>query len=252
MTNPTNYSATVPYIDLNILTNNTFLGHAIARNLTVLPGQNDNLPVTAVWSPTSSPASAAMGREFLSQYISGYNTTLTVQTHKDSIPFQPALGVALARFNITLPTPSLRSDPPSDDPYDPQPPDKKEGPHFLRDATFHLLTSTATFILLSPLRYSTLTVIDLNATAYYKGSPAGQILYDLPFEVPPMDEDGEGFLTPRLPVDWSLGSVGYDAVKNALGGTLKLSAYAEVGVGIGKWRERIWFRGGGLGARVRL
>ncbi|GAB7361510.1 hypothetical protein MBLNU230_g1566t1 [Neophaeotheca triangularis] len=250
MTNPTNYSATVPYINLNILTNNTLLGHAIARNLTILPGQNDNLPVSAIWSPTSSPESKAMGSEFLSQYISGYNTTLTIQTHADSIPHQPALGEALAKFNITLPTPSLRSTPPSD-PSHPEPPEK-EGPHFLNDATFHLLTSSATFILLSPLHYSTLLITDLNATAYYKGSPAGQILYDLPFMVPPVDEHGNGALTPRLPVDWSLGSVGYDAVKNALGGTLRLSAYAEVGVGIGHWRERVWFRGGGLGAKVRL
>jgi uncharacterized protein YbjQ (UPF0145 family) len=46
--------------------------------------------------------------------------------------------------------------------------------------------------------------------------------------------------------------VGYDAVKRALGGSLKLGAEAVVGVRIGWWEQEIWFVGGGIGARVRL
>jgi len=46
--------------------------------------------------------------------------------------------------------------------------------------------------------------------------------------------------------------VGYEAVKQALGGKLKLSARAEVGVKIGAWEEKVWFEGGGIGARVRI
>lgn len=73
----------------------------------------------------------------------------------------------------------------------------------------------------------------------------GGILYELPFEVPP-----GASTSPRLPVDWDLGSVGYEAVKQALGGRLKLDARADVGVGVGLWGERVWFVGRGVGARV--
>lgn len=55
-----------------------------------------------------------------------------------------------------------------------------------------------------------------------------------------------------MPVEWSLESVGFEAVKNALGGTLRLSAEAEVGIRLGKWREGFWFRGGSIGAKVRI
>lgn len=75
----------------------------------------------------------------------------------------------------------------------------------------------------------------------------GAILYELPFEVPP-----DASTSPRLPVDWDLGSVGYEAVKQALGDRLKLDAMADVGVGVGAWRQRVWFMGRGVGAGVRL
>lgn len=90
-------------------------------------------------------------------------------------------------------------------------------------------------------------ITSLNATAFYDGQPSGKILYDLPFAVPPGLSE-----SPRLPVAWSLGSVGYGAIRKALGGTLKLSAFAVVGVRIGEWRESIWFQGGQIGANVRL
>jgi len=53
-------------------------------------------------------------------------------------------------------------------------------------------------------------------------------------------------------VDWSLDSVGYEAVKQALGGTLKLDAKAMVRVRVGRWEERVWFTGGGIGAKIRI
>ncbi len=74
----------------------------------------------------------------------------------------------------------------------------------------------------------------------------GAILYELPFEVPPGASE-----SPRLPVDWDLGSVGYEAVKEAVGGRLKLDARAEVEVRVGAWGERVWFLGRGVGAGVR-
>lgn len=69
----------------------------------------------------------------------------------------------------------------------------------------------------------------------------------MPFEVPPGVSE-----TPRLPVDWDLGSVGYDAVKKALNGELKVEAKAKVGVRVGRWREKVWYVGKGIGARVQL
>lgn len=59
-------------------------------------------------------------------------------------------------------------------------------------------------------------------------------------------------MTPRLPVEWSLGSVGYEAVKEALGGRLKVEARADVGVKVGRWGVKVWFEGRGIGARVRI
>ena len=85
------------------------------------------------------------------------------------------------------------------------------------------------------------------ATAFYNNTPIGAIEYDVPFKVPPGASD-----TPRLPIDWSLGSIGHDVVKKALGGNLKVEAEAKVGVRVGKWREKVWFKGKGIGARVNL
>ncbi|KAK4895167.1 hypothetical protein LTR27_006776 [Elasticomyces elasticus] len=260
ITNPTNYSASVPFMDIHILANDTVIGHATAKGIEIVPGRNDNMYVEAVWDPSTlgGQEGKKVGREFLSQYISGYNTSLTLKAHEGSIPGNPGLGRALGRFGVEMPTPSLGSAPRKRYPGEPDDGDgdndgkKKKGPHFLDDATFHLLTSTATFTLLSPLRQTILYVESINATAFYKGDSVGHIDYDLPFAVPPVGPDGEGVVSPRLPVDWSLGSVGYEAVKGALGGRLKLAAYAEVGVRIGEWREGVWFRGGGIGASVRL
>jgi len=111
----------------------------------------------------------------------------------------------------------------------------------------HLFSSTAEFTLLSPLSQTIIYMTDINATAFYHEDQVGTILYELPFAVPP----GES-VSPRLPVEWELGGVGYDAVRKALGGELKLQAEALVGVRIGEWRERLWYRGKGIGAKVRL
>ncbi|KAF2635110.1 hypothetical protein P280DRAFT_462208 [Massarina eburnea CBS 473.64] len=251
LTNPTNYSATVPYFNINVLVNETILGQAIAKNVEVHPGNNSGILITVVWDPyrNSGAIGALVGRELLSQFISGYNTSLTLQAHNGTIPSQPALGSALSRFPITLPAPSL-STPKKPDDSDPDDPDDGTGhkrTHFIRDATMHLISSTALFTLASPFNSTTLYITNLNATAYHDGHPSGKILYDLPFAVPPGLTE-----TPRLPVDWSFGSIGYDAILNALGGTLKLSAFAHVGIRIGRWREQVWYQGASIGAHVRL
>jgi hypothetical protein len=181
----------------------------------------------------------------LSQYISGFNTTLTFATHQGSIPHQPRLGKALSKFAITIPTPRL-STPDTDRGDDDYEDDDK--PHFIRDATFHLLSSTAQFTLISPLQHNTIYIETINATAYYNHTePVGRMEYDLPFQVPPGDSQ-----TPKLPVDWSVGSVGYESLKKALGGTLKLDGRGTFGVRLGQWTETIWYIGTGIGATITL
>lgn len=166
-----------------------------------------------------------------------------MQAHNNTIPSQPALGHLLSQFPITVPAPHMSSSEPTD-PDDPASDGKQ---HFIRSATMHILSSTALFTLFSPFKTTTMYLTSLNATAYYDGHDAGKILYDLPFAVPPGLSE-----SPRLPVDWSFGSLGYQAIRKALGGQLKLNAFAIVGVRIGQWRETIWYKGGKIGANVRL
>ncbi|KXT00442.1 hypothetical protein AC578_1909 [Pseudocercospora eumusae] len=250
VTNPTLYSASIPYVDIHILKNGSLLGHATARNLNITTGRNSFLSITASYAPFDFGGNVAkeVGRNLISQYISGWNTTITLQMHETSFPANPKLGRALSHFPLEIKAPRLASQTPE------TPDDDDESPHFIKDATMHLLTSTATFLLLSPLQHSTLVIEFLNATALYQHDEVGDIFYDIPFSVPPVAETPErgGYLTPRFPVEWSLGGVGYGAVKKALGGTLKLAAKADVGLKLGRWRENVWFEGEGLGVRIRL
>ncbi|KAG9245288.1 hypothetical protein BJ878DRAFT_502197 [Calycina marina] len=242
-TNPTEYSAEVGYFNIHILNNGSIIGGATARDIFVKPGNNSNILVEATWDPAGfgGPEGARIGPEFLSQYVSGYNTTLSFQVHKDSIPSEPNIGKALSNITVTIPTPRLST---------PRSGDKKADgePRFIDDATFHLFSSTAQFTLISPLKYSTLYVENINATAYYNHTePIGRIEYDLPFKVSP-----GASLSPKLPVEWSLDSVGYEAVRSALGGKLSLDARGTVGIRLGRWSETIWYTGSGIGAQVRF
>lgn len=82
-TNPTPYTATLPFADVSILVNGTELGHAIAEAVTIKPGFNAQVPVTAVWNPYDASGSkgAAVGKELLSQYISGAEKTKKKKRH---------------------------------------------------------------------------------------------------------------------------------------------------------------------------
>ncbi|KAH6674519.1 hypothetical protein B0J14DRAFT_590155 [Halenospora varia] len=243
-TNPTAYTAQVPYVNIHILNNGSIIGDATARNVAVGKGNNTNILVQATWDPTKfgGKKGQKIGRELLSQYISGFNTTLTFQTHANSFPLQPRLGKALSKFLIEIPTPRLSTPGAGGD---------KGGnnkPHFIDDAVFHLFSSTAEFTLISPLQYSTIYIENINATAFYNHTePIGKINYDLPFKVPPGTSK-----SPRLPVDWSLDSVGYEKIREALGGSLKLDAMGVVKVRLGRWSESVWYVGSGIGATVKL
>lgn len=94
VTNPTEYSASVPYCNVSIFVNDTRVGYAWT-SADIVPGPNE-VTMRASWEVGS------VGREWLSQFVSGYNTTLTVKTHAGSIPRFPDVGLEL-----TMPTPKL-------------------------------------------------------------------------------------------------------------------------------------------------
>lgn len=158
VTNPTKYSATVPYFDIDIAVNSTDLGHATVRNVSVKAGKNVNIPIVATWDPLGMGGKngSHIGRELLSQYVSGtetptesnqdetancnqgFNTTLTLRTHAGSIPAQPLLGKALASLEFEIPTPKLGGQPSGgddDDGGDEDDPEDDGRPHFIRGAT---------------------------------------------------------------------------------------------------------------------
>jgi Protein of unknown function (DUF3712) len=99
VTNPTEYSAHVPYVNISISHNDTAIGYASAET-DVVPGMN-SIMVIAVFETN------AVGMELLSQILSGWNTTLTFKTHAGTIPMQPELGKALSGFEVVVNTPKL-------------------------------------------------------------------------------------------------------------------------------------------------
>ena len=87
ITNPTDYSATVPYVDIQMLNNGSVLGNATAKAITVRPGPNRDITVKALWEPADAQAEA-VGRELLSQYVSGSHPPYT----HPSAPCHPKKG----------------------------------------------------------------------------------------------------------------------------------------------------------------
>lgn len=88
-------------------------------------------------------------------------------------------------------------------------------------------------------------VSSIHSTATYNGSEIGTIDWEYPFEVVPGDN-----LTPRLPLNWNTPGAGL--IRDALGGNLKIDAFANIGIKIGKWRQDIWYESLNTGAHVRL
>lgn len=71
--NPTDYSVHVPFMDIKFLNNGSVLGHGTVRNMTIVPGQNENIVAEALWAPWAEDGErgAEVARELLSQFISG-------------------------------------------------------------------------------------------------------------------------------------------------------------------------------------
>lgn len=242
VTNPTPYTASIPYANIHILEDEHLIGEVVTKNLHFQSGQNTNILVEATWDPQSFGGDEAhdVGRRLLSDYFSGKNTTITLRAHNNTIPTMPILGEALSKINLTVSTPRLQL--PGDGDGD------QDGQGFIRDATFHILSSTASFTLASPLRHDTVQIEYINATAFYNHTePVGQIIHDEIFDVPPGLSQ-----TPRIPVEWSADHVGFDKIKQALGGNLKLDAVADVTVRLGYWVETVHYVGKGIGAKVSL
>lgn len=242
-TNPTPYTASVPYFSAHIFTNGSRIGEAVATNVTLGRGQNVNNYIQATWDPIYFGGEKAhqAAKRLLSEFLSGKNTTLELKTHSASFPNMPLLGEAFAMLNFSIPTPRLQL--PGGDGGN-----KGPGTHFIRDATFHIFSSTATFTLASPLRYNTIYIEGINATAFYNHTePVGQIITHQAFPAPPGLSG-----TPRLPVKWTPGNMGYDKLKEALGGSLKLDAVADVTFRVGNWVEQIWYEGQGIGAKISI
>ena len=105
----------------------------------------------------------------------------------------------------------------------------------------HIISSMAVFLLSSPFA---LSITSINATASHNGTEIGTIEYPYPFDVQAGETE-----SPRLPVAWGLDG---GTARDALGGTLKLDAVADVGVKIGAWQELVRYEGHGIGAKIRL
>ena len=84
ITNPTEYSAVVPYVNIKLLSNGTEIGHATARDVAVVPGKNHNILVEALWDP-KTPKGLAQGAEFLSQYISGQSPSPAISNARSPL-----------------------------------------------------------------------------------------------------------------------------------------------------------------------
>jgi hypothetical protein len=72
-TNPTPYSATLPYVNILLISNGTTIGHLSVKNILVTPGLNKNVLAQAVYDPStfSGDDGLSAGRELISQYVSG-------------------------------------------------------------------------------------------------------------------------------------------------------------------------------------
>lgn len=148
-TNPTQYSATIPFVDLLILYNDTTVGHIAAQNLSIAAGNNSHVPIDFLWCPSdlSGDHGVEAGRALFSSYISGgclqtkiwsvveahiypgFNTSVTTKTHRNTIPSLPNLGEALSVLNITVPVPQIST------PGSPSNEGEDSKPHFIQDAT---------------------------------------------------------------------------------------------------------------------
>lgn len=115
----------------------------------------------------------------------------------------------------------------------------------------HLLSSSADILIKNPLPNDSITIRRINGTARCNGSDLGTIYYRSPFVIKPGIEGGT--LSPRLPVAWDLGSVGYETMRKAFGGHLEVHAEATCHLYLGKLGMEVLYNSShGISAHVRL
>ncbi|RDW57138.1 uncharacterized protein DSM5745_11536 [Aspergillus mulundensis] len=248
-TNPTEYSASVPFLDLLIVYNATSVAHITAKDVTIVPGTNAGVNINLQWDPLDlgGPSAVLAGQDLISRFVSGLNTSVTMKTHQGTVPALPRLGQALSRLGFEVQMPKLTPvGNPDGDPGQPGRDDGHKG--FIQDATLHLWSSTAEFALFSPLNHTILEITSIEAQAFYEHDhEVGAINYYTAFSIPPGLSH-----SPRLPVELNLSGIGYDAVKRAVGGTLDLDTVAKVGVRIENYNNTVNYHGKGIKAKVKL
>ncbi|KAF9345999.1 hypothetical protein BGX26_002531 [Mortierella sp. AD094] len=181
-------------------------------------------------------------REFISKYISGDNTTtIDILGYAGSTKI-PLLQPMISSFSITSHLPEIEQD-------------------FLISSTMYLLSHTLVLELRNPLD-TLITILYINGTASYKKEPLGHILIDFehdiaspkPILIPANDHQNEtsGYAkTPRLPVTFDLSSVGYEALKKALGGTLEIDVLCHIKAKVGSMLMWVDFAQDGVSSDVR-
>ncbi|KAI5854431.1 hypothetical protein BZA05DRAFT_443929 [Tricharina praecox] len=239
--NPMPWEAFIPYSNIVMSHDGFIIGNGTIKNMHVVPGKN-SIVVSASWDPKryGGERGVKAGEELLGNYISGHNATLTLSTHEGSFPHLPELGKALSSLKITIPMPRIGQSDPSE-------PSK----HFIESATMHIFSSTADFYIRNPLPYNGIVMHVLNGSALYNGSTLGTIDYRNRFLINPGNRGGT--MSPRLPVEWSLDSVGYEAMKKALGGQLKIHAQAMTKISIGNMVMEVFYNASDpVEAHIRL
>ncbi|KAL7269121.1 hypothetical protein RUND412_008231 [Rhizina undulata] len=243
--NPTPWEASFPYVNIFITHKGEILGNASIYNTTIVPGENA-IDVIGIWDPQAIGGYKAekIGAELIGEYISGYNTTLSLRAHENSFPSLPDLSKALAEFEVTIPTPRLPM------PGNGNNPDDNSPPKFIESATMHVFSSTAEISIRNPLQQDEITIKKINGTAKYKGIDLGSIFSTEPFKIKPGSKGAS--LTPRLPVEWSLDDVALEAIMSALNGQLTIRAEAHCLVSVGRMDFDLFYNASDpIGAHIR-
>ncbi|KAF9989806.1 hypothetical protein BGZ75_004808 [Mortierella antarctica] len=250
--NPSSISATLG--DLSFLWSNHgyVIGMATVSNVHLQPG-NNTIECIGMMDPSTDCAlkrdplcnpELAMNasREFISKYISGDNsTTIDVLGYAGSTHI-PLLKPMMSSFAITSHLPPIGQD-------------------FLISATMYIFSSKLELELQNPLD-TVITVLYLNGTASFKGEKLGHVLVDFehdftspkPILIPANNhrETDSGYVkTPKLPVVFDLSSVGYEALRKALGGSLEVDVVCHIKAKVGSMVMWVDFVKDGVEAEVR-
>jgi len=225
MTNPINYSLTVPLMELALLYEDSVIGRVVLYNAEI--EKNATIQTNGIWQNTP------VAERFVSHYISGEDPILTVLADNGTFPTSPDLSHAISGFNISLPFPKLT---------------QSSCHQFLLGGSFHLLSQTASFVVKNPLADSAIQVTVLHASIAYDGKIFATIMRDtFSWIIPPGVQTSA-----KLPVDIDYSSIDRDVLWSAIGGTLEVDGHATFNMSIGKMRNaQLFYTGKGLDSDIR-